>query len=263
MDMGLAGKSVLVCASSRGLGFAIARRFAAEGARVAMVSRDEQRIAQAAADIRRETGNKDVWPFAADLTDPRQTQGMLDAVLAKTGGVDVLVNNVGGPVPGRFDDIADAAWYQGFDQVIMSAVRCIRGVLPHMRRQRWGRIVNVASSSIRQPVDDLILSNTLRAALHGLAKSLAIELGPDNILVNTLGPGRIRTQRVEALDARRAQLSGRDVREVEAEMARQIPLGRYGTPDEFAALAVFLGSAANGYITGQAILVDGGMVRAL
>ncbi|MCL6446516.1 MAG: SDR family oxidoreductase [Alicyclobacillus sp.] len=263
MDTGLQGKVVLVNAASRGLGFATAKAFAAEGAHVMLVSRNADALDKAAAAIRQETGNANVAWHAANVAKADDIEELFSATEGRFGGVDVLINNAGGPPSGNFDEIPEAAWYEAFELSLMSVVRCTRRALPHMRSRQWGRIINVASSSIRQPLDDLILSNTYRAAVAGLAKSLAIELGPDNILVNTLGPGRIATERVASIDVTRAQKLGISVEEVRQQRLSQIPLGRYGAPDEFAAIAVFLGSAANGYITGQSILVDGGMVKAL
>jgi len=178
-------------------------------------------------------------------------------------GVDILINNAGGPPQGNFDTTTDELWLAAFQLTLMSVIRATRHALPYMRAKKWGRIVNFASSSIKQPLDNLILSNTYRAGLVGLGKSLATELAPDHILVNTLGPGRIATDRVATLDAARARSLGVDVEDVERESRRQIPLGRYGSPDEFAAMAVFLGSPVNGYVTGQAIVVDGGLVKSL
>jgi 3-oxoacyl-[acyl-carrier protein] reductase len=177
--------------------------------------------------------------------------------------VDVLVNNAGGPRAGGFDALDDDAWQEGFELNLLSAVRLIRGVLPHMREQGWGRIVTIASSSIKQPLDNLLLSNTYRVAILGLAKSLAIEFAPDGVLVNTVGPGRIDTDRVAGLDATRAEKAGISIEEVRKQTEKAIPLGRYGTAEEFAKVATFLLSGANTYLTGQHFLVDGAMVKAI
>lgn len=263
MDFGVHGKTVLVTAASKGLGYATAKGFAAEGARVMLSSRNEASLADAVAQITAETGNLEVAYVAADVANPEALERLFAAVEERFGGVDVLVNNAGGPPAGNFDTVAEEQWALAFELSLMSVVRATKRVLPHMRKQQWGRILNFTSSSIKQPLDNLILSNTFRTAVAGLAKSLAIELASDNILVNTLGPGRIATDRVATLDTLRAQTLGTSVEEVRHATEAMIPLGRYGTPDEFAALAVFLGSSANGYITGQSILVDGGLVRSL
>jgi 3-oxoacyl-[acyl-carrier protein] reductase len=262
MDYGLQGKTVLVTAASKGLGFATAKAFAREGARVLISSRDEAALRSAAERIREETGQTVDW-VVCDLADPAQIQGLFEAVDERLGGLQVLINNAGGPAPGSFETVSEDDWYHAFELNLMSVVRCVREAIPRMRKSGWGRIVNFTSSAVRQPVDNLILSNTMRAGVMGLAKSLALELAKDKILVNTLGPGRIATDRVAFLDEEAARRTGQTVEEVRQRWESQIPLGRYGTPEEFAEVAVFLGSPANGYVTGQTLLVDGGMVRSL
>lgn len=262
MDLGLQGKNALVLAASKGLGRAIATELAREGARVMISSRDEDVLAKTAAEIRDETG-AEVGHHAADLTRASDVEDLVSRTAERFGGVDALVTNTGGPPAGNFDDFGDDAWSAAFESILLSLIRAVRGVLPGMRERGGGRIVCVASSSVKQPINGLILSNTFRAGLVGLAKSLSAELAPDGILVNTLGPGRILTERSAGLDAARAEKLGVSVEEVRAEMSASIPLGRYGSPEEFAKVAAFLASPANGYVTGQAILVDGGMVRAL
>lgn len=262
MDLGLKDKTALVTAASQGLGGAVATELAREGARVMISSRDEESLARAAEEMAEETGST-VEYRACDLTSAAQIDAMITHATDRLGGVDVLVNNTGGPPTGNFADVDDEAWELAFRQIILSMVRCVRGVLPSMRERGGGRIVNVASSSVKQPIDNLLLSNTFRAGLHGLAKSLALELAPEGILVNTLGPGRILTGRTESVDAGQAESQGISVEQVREQFAARIPLGRYGAPEEFARVAAFLASPANGYVTGQAILVDGGMVRAL
>jgi 3-oxoacyl-[acyl-carrier protein] reductase len=254
---------VLVTAASKGLGYATAKAFAREGARVMMASRSAESLRTAAERIQEETGNADVRWFTCDVSRAADIDALFAALEETYGTLHVLINNAGGPVPGTFDTVTEEDWYAAFELSLMSVVRCVRRALPLMRRNQWGRIVNFASSSVRQPIDNLILSNTFRTAVAGLAKSLALELAKDNILVNTLGPGRIATDRVAFLDAEAARRSGSTVEEVRRRWESQIPLGRYGTPEEFAEVALFLGSPANGYVTGQTLLVDGGMVRSL
>ncbi|MDQ0189331.1 SDR family oxidoreductase [Alicyclobacillus cycloheptanicus] len=263
MDFGLQGKTVLVTASSQGLGYATAKAFAGEGAKVMLSSRSEERIAQAARQIQEETGNQNVSYCVSDVTRPADIEDLFARTESLFGGVDVLINNTGGPPAGTFDKVSEDQWQAAFELCLMNIIRCTRRALPHMRKNQWGRIVNFASSSIKQPLDNLILSNTFRAGIVGLSKSMAIEFAPDNILVNVLGPGRIATQRVAQLDEIRANTLGTSVEEVRKQTEQGIPLGRYGAPDEFASTALYLGSAANGYLTGQSILVDGGLVRAL
>ena len=244
LDLGLEGKVALVTAASKGIGRAIATELAREGASVVISSRDEETLSTVANEIREETGAV-VDHHAADLTSAEDIEALIAHATEGFGGVDVLVNNTGGPQAGTFGDLDDAAWQRGFDQVILSLVRCVRGVLPQMRERGGGRIVNVASSSLKQPIENLTLSNTFRAGLVGLAKDLSLQLAPDGILVNTLGPGRISTARTENMDSAQAESRGVAVEEVREEFLARIPLGRYGTPDEFARVAAFLASPAN------------------
>jgi 3-oxoacyl-[acyl-carrier protein] reductase len=262
VDLALEGRVALVTAASKGLGRASATALAAEGARVMISSRSEEQLAATAAAIREATGGE-VRHCAADVSRAEDLTRLLEQTEQELGGVDVLVNNAGGPRPGGFDALDDDAWQEAFELNLMSAIRLVRGVLPHMRQQRFGRIVTIASSSIKQPIENLMLSNTYRVALVGLSKSLATEVAPDGILVNTVGPGRIATDRVASLDANRAASAGTSVEQVRAQTEKGIPVGRYGTAEEFAKVVAFLGSGANTYLTGQALLVDGGMVRAL
>jgi len=262
MDLELTGRVALVTAASKGLGRAIATQLAAEGARVMISSRGAEQLARTAGEIADATGAQ-VEHCPADVSDAEGLTRLLAETESRLGGVDVLVNNAGGPRPGRFDALDDAAWAEAFELNLMSTVRLVRGVLPHMRAQGWGRIVTVASSSIKQPIDNLLLSNTYRVALLGLAKSLAIELAPQGVLINTIGPGRIATDRVAGLDAANAERSGVTIEEIRAQTEKAIPLGRYGTAEEFGKVAAFLVSGANTYTTGQHLLVDGGMVKAI
>lgn len=262
MDLGLDGRIALVAASSRGLGRAIATALAAEGAKVMVSARDEAVLREAAREIGEVTGTE-VEHHAADLVRADDIRALVGRTAERFGGVDVLVTNAGGPPAGTFDTFGDEHWWGAFDLNLMSVVRLIRETLPYMRERGGGRIVNVASSSIKQPIENLILSNTFRAGIAGLAKSLSFELAPEGILINTLGPGRISTERSSSFDEARAESLGVSAGEVRAQAEAGIPLGRYGTPEEFARVAVFLASPANTYVTGQALLVDGGMVKAL
>lgn len=260
MNLGLSDLPVLVCASSAGLGKATALEFAREGARVMLCGRREAELARAAAEIEAATGRRPAFTVA-DLARPADIARLVDATVAALGGLFTVINNAGGPPAGTFDQFDDAAWLGAFELNLLGCVRTTRAALPHLRRGGGGRIVNIASSSIRSPIENLVLSNTFRTAVLGLSKTLATELAPDRILVNVLGPGRIDTERVAQLDGLRATQAGVSPDQIRHEHARAIPLGRYGTPEEFARLAVFLGSPANTYVTGQAVLVDGGMTR--
>lgn len=255
MKLGLNGRSVLVMAASRGIGLASARAFHGAGANVTICARSEESLAHAAASL------PGALTVVADATDPAGIARAAAAAAARFGPVEVLVNNCGGPPPGAFTALDDADWAAAVETTLMSAVRATRAVLPGMRARRWGRIVNISSSGIKQPVPGLTLSNSLRLAVAGWAKTLADQVAADGILVNTVCPGWTRTDRATAVLANRAAESGVAVAELAAEFARQIPLGRMGEPDEIANLVLFLGSDAASYMTGTAIAVDGGAVR--
>ena len=263
MDLGMKGKIALVAASSGGLGYATALQLAKEGAKVMLTSRSEERLASAAEQIVRAAGNPDIAFQAADLSRKEDIDALYGVLVSHFGPADILITNAGGPPPGNFESVKEADWELGFQLSLMSVVRLVQGALPHMKEQQFGRIVHFTSSSIKQPIDNLILSNTFRAGIAGLSKSLALELAPYNILVNTLGPGRVATDRITFLDQAAADRQGVDIEEVVRRSLATIPLGRYGKPEEFAVMAAFLASPLNGYVTGQAILVDGGMVRGL
>lgn len=262
MDMGLTGRGVLVTAASRGLGRAIAEAFASEGANVMIASRTEADLIRACSEIEAKTG-RTVHYMVADVARPADIERLYAMAGDRLGRLDVLITNAGGPPSGSFETMTEEKWESSFQTHLMSVVRLTQGALPLMRAAGGGRIIHIASSSVKQPIEGLVLSNTFRTAIAGLAKTLSIELAPDQILVNTIGPGRIATERTLSLDRQKATALGKEVAEVEAESRRNIPLGRYGTPEEFARIVVFLCSAANSFITGQTLLVDGGMVRAL
>lgn len=263
MDLGLKGKTALVVAASKGLGKATALQLAKEGACVHIVSRDEQALIQARDEIKKESGNDLVAYSVCDITDAQAITRAVEAAKQHTGSIDILVNNAGGPPAGKLMDFADEDWQQAFDLNLLSFVRFIRAAAPIMKENGGGHILNIASSSIKQSIDNLLLSNTFRAGIVGLAKSLSQELAPDNILINTLGPGKIHTDRVDQLDQKTADQLGKSLDEVQHQSQASIPIGRYGTPEEFANMAVFLCSSANSYITGQAFVVDGGMVKSI
>jgi 3-oxoacyl-[acyl-carrier protein] reductase len=260
MDLHLTDIPVLVCASSAGLGKAAALEFAREGANVMLCGRREAELLRAVSEIKSATG-RDARYTVADLTQLADVTRVVDATVSAFGGLYALVNNGGGPPAGTFDAFDDAAWQSAFELTLLSFIRTIRAALPHMRTGGGGRIVNFTSSSFRQPIENLILSNTFRMGVLGMTKTLAGELGKDGILANVLGPGRIQTDRITQLDTLRATKAGKSMDDIRTETSRAIPLGRYGEPAEMAKMAVFLASPANTYITGQAMLVDGGMVK--
>lgn len=263
MDLHLQNKSVVVTASSKGLGKASALEFAREGANVLISSRNEEQLQKAVEEIKKETNNQNVHYQVCDITDAASIKALVEKAVELHGTVDVLVNNAGGPPAGTFEAFEDEAWEAAFHLNLLSFVRLIREVLPHMRSQKSGRIINFASSSIKQTLDNLVLSNTFRAGIVGLAKSLSQEVADDNILINTIGPGRIDTERVAQLDTIRAEKQGKTYDDVRKATEKSIPIGRYGQPEEFAKQVVFLCSGANTYVTGQTFVVDGGLVKAL
>jgi 3-oxoacyl-[acyl-carrier protein] reductase len=260
MDLGLKDAKVLVTAASRGLGAATARRFALEGAHVAICGRDEQRINKTAADIKAESG-LDVHTFVADVAQPADVQRLVDEAAAALGGLDVLVTNAGGPPLGKFETIVSAQWDLAVQLTLLSAVNLIHAALPYLKQSKRAAILTITSASVRQPITDLILSNSIRLAVIGLTKSLANEYGPAGIRVNSILPGTIHTDRIEAMVAGRM---ARDNTTKEQEFARlptNIPLGRIGDPAEFANAAVFLCSPAASFINGVMLPVDGGTVQ--
>jgi 3-oxoacyl-[acyl-carrier protein] reductase len=261
MELNLKDKGVLVLASSAGLGKAAAAAFAREGARVMLFARSEERLKQAQSDIAKTAGIRPAYRVG-DVTRAEDIRDAVEATAADCGGIHALVNNSGGPSAGGFDAFDDKAWQEAFDLTLLSFIRGIRCVLPHMKAAGEGRIVNFTSSSTRQAIDNLILSNTFRMGVVGLTKTLARELAPHNILINVVGPGKMDTARLRQLERIRAEKSGVTLEALQRKSAAEIPMGRYGRPEEMARLAVFLCSAANTYITGQNVLVDGGMVKA-
>lgn len=263
MDLKLKGKSVLVVASSKGLGKATAEQFAEEGAHVLLTSRSEDDLRQTAEEIKEKTGNEQVRYHVCDITNTAQVKRLIEVAIEWNGKVDVLINNAGGPPAGTFDDFSDDAWQDAFELNLLSYIRLIREVLPSMRENGAGRIVNIASSSIKESLDNLLLSNTFRAGIVGLSKSLAREFAADNILINTVGPGRFATDRVKHLDELQAEAKDISFEAFQEQSTSLIPMGRYGRPEEFAKTIVFLASGANTYVTGQTMVVDGGLVKAL
>lgn len=250
----------MVAASSKGLGFGIAQELAREGARVSIGSRTESEIHAAAGILKSETGSE-ISANVLDASDPASIQKWVDATIHAFGTVDMLVVNAGGPPTGMFDDFTDSDWQAAFELTLMSAVRMIRSVLPAMRKAGGGSILTITSCSVKEPIDVLLISNVMRSGVTSLAKSLSRQLAPENIRVNNLMPGRIDTDRIQSLDAMKAEAKGLPIDEIKTVNGLGIPLGRYGTIEEFGRLGAFLLSDAASYITGQTIAVDGGLIK--
>lgn len=261
MTVRVAPRVALVMAGSKGLGRGCADALMSSGLRIALCARGQEGVDDAVRAMRAEGG--DVVGIAADVSRPDELGTAFDFVDHAFGRLDVLVANAGGPKPGAFSAVGDDDWLAGFELTLMSAVRAIRAAIPRMRAGRYGRIIVLGSSSARIPIPNLALSNAFRPALVGVVKTLAAELATDGITINMVCPGRIDTDRVRGLDQDRARREGLTTEAVRANSERSIPMGRYGHPSDIGGLTAFLASEQAGYITGQCILVDGGMVLAL
>jgi 3-oxoacyl-[acyl-carrier protein] reductase len=262
MDLGLNGKVALVAGASQGMGRATALGFAREGAKVAICARGEASLNQAAETIRKQTGGE-VLAMVADMAKPEDIKKFVNKSAEHFGRVDIIVNNAGGPPPGDFMKFTDDDWSNAYNLSFMSTMRMTREAVPHMRKVGGGRVINITSYSVKEPITGLVLSNSVRSAVIGLAKTLSRELARDNILINNICPGRIDTERAQKLNKARADRVGRPVEEINKEMAAEVPLGRYGTAEETADVIVFLGSERASYVTGTTIQIDGGLVRGI
>jgi len=262
MDLGLMGKVAIVTASSRGIGRAAAEMLAAEGARITMCARTTADVMTAAEQIRGRTGT-DVLAVPADLTRAEDIQRIVDRTVETYGTVNILVNNAGGPAPGAFDAVGEADWRAAFELTLLSVVRMTRAVLPVMRTGGGGVIINIQSTSVKVPLDNLILSNSIRSGVIGLAKSLSFELAKDGIRVNNVLPGAIMTDRQREMLALQSARSGKSVAEIIRLREAAIPLGRFGEPEDLGNMIAFLASERARYVTGVTVQVDGGLVRSL
>lgn len=262
MDLGIKDRVALVAAASKGIGFAAARELALEGARVFLCSRDERRASEAAQKIHDETGAS-VAGIGADVTDEQSVQHFVNLARERAGHIDILVTNAGGPPSTTFAQTDLDMFRKAFELNALSAIRLAKLVLPGMIEQKWGRIINITSISAKQPIDGLILSNTVRAGLTGWAKTVATEVAADNITVNNVAPGYTLTERQDELAAARSQALGKSKDEIIETWATQGPMRRIGKPEEIAAAIAFLASERASYITGVTLQVDGGWVRSL
>lgn len=260
MDLRLKDKRALVTASSRGLGYAAALALAKEGCKVAINGRDEAKIKAIAEKLSKETGTQ-VIGLAGDVSLPDVPEKLIQQTAEAFGGLDILITNAGGPTPGAIDSLDEAAWQKGIDLCLMAHVRLIKSALPYLRKSDSASILTVTSLSVKQPIQNLLISNSVRSATVGLTKSLALELGKEGIRVNSILPGWTETERVTELMNARAKANSSTVEEEAQRQAAESPFGRMGQPEEFANAAVFIVSPAASYITGVMLSVDGGMYK--
>jgi 3-oxoacyl-[acyl-carrier protein] reductase len=260
MDLGLLGMTALVTGASQGLGYATALKLAEEGCLVAINSRSQEKISAAAERISSLTGAVAV-PIPGDVTNPEGPEKLVQQAVNKLGGLDILVTNSGGPPSGKFDDLDDQAWKMAIELNFLSHTRLIRAALPYLRSSQAASVLTITSNAVKQPIPNLILSNSVRAATIGLTKTLALELGAEGIRFNSILPAWIETERIYQLMTDRAEINNSTPEEEMARQAKESPLGRMGTPEEFANVAVFLLSPAASYITGVMMSVDGGMYK--
>ena len=257
MDLGLKGRSAAVAAASRGLGRATALALAREGCSVAICGRDSERIRAAAEFIEREAGGR-VLPVTADVGLRGDCERFIGEAKGAFGRLDILVTNTGGPPAGNFEGTDPAEWEKAYQGLLANVIHLVRAAVPHMKQAKWGRILNIASLSVKQPIDNLILSNTFRPAIAGFSKSISRELGPHGILVNTICPGYTRTDRLEELAESRVKAAGITRDQYYEMLGKNVPLGRIAEAEEFANVAAFLCSERASYVSGIALAVDGG-----
>lgn len=262
MDTGLKNKTVLVTASSMGIGKAVAELFAEEGSKIAISSRSKENLLSTAKELKAKFNIEPFWSVC-DLNKQKDIESTFNAVNSQFGNIDVLVNNCGGPVPGLFQQLDEDDWNSAYEQVLLSAVRLSKLVLPGMMSNNWGRIINLTSISVKQPVDNLILSNSLRAAVTGFTKSLSNEVAKFNITVNNVAPGMTLTSRLYELAVIEAKEKGKSHEEILAEMSKRVPMNRLARPEEIAAVVLFLASKQASYVTGVTVQVDGGYVKSV
>ena len=261
MELGLKGKVALVTAASKGIGLGVAKILASEGCKVVMSSRNIDSISRARDQIIRETGNRDVYAFRADLTVKEDNDQLVKNAAAKFGPVDILAYNTGPPKPGAFNDLSEADWDDGLKLLLMSAVWLAKRVIPGMERKNWGRLVFITSTTLRQPIPNLVLSNTIRLSLAGLSKSLATEYGGKGITSNGIMQGHILTDRQKEIARDVSSRTGRTVDDAMRQVLLEVPPGRYGTSEEVGYLVAFLASDRASYINGAMIPVDGGLIK--
>lgn len=260
MDLGIEGKVALVTGSSQGMGKAIAQELSREGARVILSSRSPLKLEEAQKEIEKETGKKCAF-FPCDLSNREDIENLVNYIIREVQGVDILVINSGGPPPGDIFSISEEDWYKAFNLLLMSAIRLTKAFLPHMEAKNWGRMIYLTSTSIKEPMENLLLSNVLRSGVNALSKSLSRDYAHRNVLFNVVCPGSIATRRTIQLLEDRAARSGKTLEELRQEAEETIPIKRYGNAEEVASLVTFLCSNQATYLTGTAIQVDGGAIH--
>jgi 3-oxoacyl-[acyl-carrier protein] reductase len=262
MELGLKGKVALVPAASKGIGFGVAKVLASEGCKVVVSSRSIDSISRSRDQIVRETGNRDVYSFSADLTIKEDVDKLVKNASAKFGPVDILAYNTGPPKPGTFNELSEADWDDGVKLLLMSAISLARRVIPGMERKKWGRLVFITSTTLRQPIPNLVLSNTVRLSVAGLSKSLATEYAGKGITSNGIMQGHILTGRQREIAEDLSRRTGKSIDDAMKQALVEVPLGRHGTPEEVGYLVAFLASDKASYVNGAMIPIDGGMIRA-
>lgn len=263
MDLRLNGKVALVTASSKGIGLGVAKVLASEGCNVIISSRDQNSLSKAREIISHETGNKNVYAIRADLAVKDDIDLLVDGAASKFGPISILAYNTGPPKPGTFQELNDDDWEQAVKLLLLSAVRLTRRIVPRMVQKNWGRLVYITSSTLKQPIPNLVLSNTVRLSLAGLSKSLATEYGPMGITSNGIMQGHILTDRQTQVAQDISSRTGKSLNEAMKQMLQDVPLGRYGTTEEVGNLVAFLASDKAAYINGAMIAIDGGLIRSV
>lgn len=262
MKLDIEGKVALVVASSKGIGRACGMALAMEGVKLVICARDKDALTLTKDEIYSATG-AEILAISADLSDANDIEMVLEETLIHFGNLHILVTNSGGPQPGQFLELNDADWEEALQLLLMSNVRLIRAALPQMRKNQWGRIINITSIAVREPIENLILSNAIRASVHGVAKTLSREMGCDGITINNIMPGYINTARMQEIVTNRARLSGQSEAEIISASTSNIPVRRVGFPEEIGHLVAFLASEKASYISGTSIPVDGGMLKSI